>query len=293
MRQLFANGWDLADNLLGTFAQLGYFLDPGTRILDFGCGGGGLVYRLRDLGFDAYGFDIHERVDYRDPQDRRFFGFIDNPTADTSNAIVSRERFRLPFEADMFDVVISTSVLEHVMDLPPVMSEIARVLKPSGFSFHVYPKKSIVIEPHIFVPFGSRWQSWRYFHFWGLLGVRNQYQEAMSPREVADNNVLYSRTGLKYLSQRELFEICAEHFDEVRFVDQAYYYYAHPLGPLVDRVRALRSASPLRAMAETQRLGALLTARKVAPGAPHRERPQWRGRAWKTFTRRARTLLRG
>ena len=32
----------------------------------------------------------------------------------------------------------------------------------------------------------------------------------MSAREVADNNVLYCNTGLKYLSKKELLECCQE-----------------------------------------------------------------------------------
>lgn len=291
MRRLFAHGWDLADNLFVTFGLLGYALTPDTKILDFGCGEGAFTYRLRDLGYDAYGFDIHERVNYRAPEDRRFFGFVDNPTGDTSNTVIDRDRFRIPFEDDTFDIVFSTSVIEHVMDLRPVMAEIARVLKPAGFAFHVYPKKSIIIEPHIFVPFGSRWQNWRYFHFWGLLGIRNQYQGAMSAKEVADNNVLYSKTGLSYHSQGQLFDLCAEFFDDVRFVDRAYYYYVDLLGHWIIRARTLGQANPLWELAQTQRLGALFTANKVGTSEGKRERPTWRGRHLRQLKRRASRML--
>lgn len=267
MRALHQQGWDLADELLVAFANMGYWPTPDTKLLDYGCGAGGLVYRFRDLGFDAYGFDIHERVEYRAPDDRRFFGFVENPTADTSDSIIARDRFGVPFPDDSFDVVVSTSVLEHVMDLPPVMAEIARVLKPSGVALHLYPSKSVFIEPHIYVPFGSRLQSRWYFYLWGLLGVRNEYQEAMSAREVADNNVLYSRTGLKYYTRRELRDCCAEHFDEVRFADRQLHARRSWLRFLAAKGRALFRPSPLRALAGTLRISALLTAKKKRANA--------------------------
>src|SRR5216683_8275889 len=36
----------------------------------------------------------------------------------------------IPFEADSFDLVLATSVLEHVADLPRTLTEICRVLRP-------------------------------------------------------------------------------------------------------------------------------------------------------------------
>ena len=53
LRRLHPTGYDVADNLLTAMAQIGFWPEPGTRILDYGCGEGGLVYRLLDLGFDA------------------------------------------------------------------------------------------------------------------------------------------------------------------------------------------------------------------------------------------------
>ena len=148
--------YSLADHTLVVFALLRRWCNDKTKFLDFGCGEGGLVYELRDRGINVYGFDIHDRVAYRHPDDRRFFAFVNNPQTDTSNAVVEAANFRVPFADDAFDVVYSTSVLEHVMDMRQTMKEIARVAKPSGFTFHVYPPKSIFIEPHIYVPFGSR-----------------------------------------------------------------------------------------------------------------------------------------
>jgi len=42
------------------------------------------------------------------------------------------EGAKIPFGDDSFRTVTSTSVLEHIADLPPVLQEVARVLKPGG-----------------------------------------------------------------------------------------------------------------------------------------------------------------
>jgi SAM-dependent methyltransferase len=260
MRQLHRSGYDLADNLLAAFAGAGYWPEPGDKILDFGCGAGGLVYRLRDLGFDAHGFDIHDRVQYRDPADRRFFGFLEEENPDISDTRINPKTFRVPFDDSTFDVIVSTSVLEHVMDLRPMMRETARLLRPDGFGYHLYPNKGVFIEPHIYVPFGSRFQSKYYFYLWGLLGVRNEFQQGMSAKEVAKNNVFYTRTGLRYRTRKELFDTCAKYFGEVRFVDELYYPGVPKSTFWRNRLAALKDPHPLRALSRTLKMGSLLTA---------------------------------
>ena len=45
----------------------------------------------------------------------------------------------IPFPDSSFDVVFSSNVLEHVLDLPYLQDEIKRVLKPGGYCVHVMP----------------------------------------------------------------------------------------------------------------------------------------------------------
>jgi SAM-dependent methyltransferase len=51
----------------------------------------------------------------------------------------------LPFDDHEFDFVVSSCVFEHVADVPSVMRELARVIKPSGLiylAFHLFPSLS-------------------------------------------------------------------------------------------------------------------------------------------------------
>jgi SAM-dependent methyltransferase len=263
LRKLHEKGWDVADALLTGLMCTGYQLTEGSKVLDYGCGTGWLVYRWRDLGFQAYGFDIHDLVNYRDPADREFFGFMPNPQPDTSNMVINWESFRIPFEDNSFDLVFSTSVLEHVLEPALVMGEIARVLRPDGCGLHLYPGRNSIIEPHMYVPFASRIQNWWWFYLWASLGVRNPYQLGMPAREVANRNTRYCRTGVRYLTDDEMYARCARHFRIVHWVDDLYYATTNPKHVRQAVWKAIKSEHPLWNLAAIPSLRVLLTERKL------------------------------
>lgn len=59
---------------------------------------------------------------------------MESPIADVKADVQS-----LPFDDDLFDVVICNHVLEHVYDLSRSLSELLRVLKPGGFAILQVP----------------------------------------------------------------------------------------------------------------------------------------------------------
>ena len=275
LRRLHPTGYDVADNLLTAMAQIGFWPEPGTRILDYGCGEGGLVYRLLDLGFDAYGFDIHERVAYRSPEDRSRFGFLSTGTSEQTDQRIDRSTFRLPFPDDAFDVVLSTSVLEHVLDLAPVVAEIARVTRTDGITLHMYPSRASLIEPHMYVPLGTRIQSWPWLYLWASFGVRNEWQEtpARSARTVANINRKYCRQGISYLPDRSIAQLFRRHFAAVAWADYAirrrlslreHAYYFLKTDPLWFLRWRFADKSLLRALARRQPLRAIFATAKKA-----------------------------
>jgi len=117
-------------------------------VLDFGCGGGGKTVAIARRGA------------------RRVIG-VDMTPADPRALRCAREE-RLPLEFARFrpdgridlpegsvDVVISSSVLEHVTDLPATLAEMRRVLRPAGVMLHRWH------------PFGTRYGA----HLGAALGV--------------------------------------------------------------------------------------------------------------------------
>ena len=98
------------------------------RVLDAGCGGGGMPLSLAEEAVSVVGIDPAPRFDgagARLARERRL-GNLQFARADG---------MALPFKAGMFDLVLSHAVIEHVADAPLYLRECARVLAPGG---HVY-----------------------------------------------------------------------------------------------------------------------------------------------------------
>lgn len=165
-------------------------LDPSHAIvLDFGCGRGALVDGLLRLGINAYGCDVDPYWEGEQPRLKP----------------IQRAPYRIPFDDASIDVVISTSVLEHAQNSRELFLEIKRVLKPGGYSMHMYPGKwYLPTEPHIFVPLVSwlwpRQPRW-WLSLWAMLGVRNAFQEGKDWRTVSALNEQFCAKGLCYYTK--------------------------------------------------------------------------------------------
>lgn len=95
----------------------------GIRILEIG---GGTGYQAKRLTEDGY------VVDSIDRPDSNYVGQLEFP-------VQPYDGRNIPFPADSFDVVFSSNVLEHVLDLPHLQAEIKRVLRPNGYCVHLMP----------------------------------------------------------------------------------------------------------------------------------------------------------
>jgi SAM-dependent methyltransferase len=174
-----------------------------SRILDFGAGAGRHVAEFRQAGYDAWGVD------------QMFTAHSEGSVEDEFLRRTHPPDYELPFADGEFDLVYSTTVMEHVTDPGIALAEIARVLRPGGLSVHVFPARWRPIEPHIFVPFGGRVQSYWAMRLWAGLGVRNSFQHGQSATEVALSNVQYCKTGISYPTAHE-WELRARlHFSKV------------------------------------------------------------------------------
>jgi len=94
-------------------------LKAGDKILDLGCGRGDFAAAFKQTGLDVYGLDWCES-----PSPDLFAGIP------VRYADVGADPF--PYPNDMFDVVFSKSVIEHVADPTNFLNETRRVLKPGG-----------------------------------------------------------------------------------------------------------------------------------------------------------------
>ena len=117
-------------------------IEPGHRILDFGCGPGFLALALADMVGEqgrVYGADINAR-------------FVSDSTqrAGGRNNISFHHLTDhvLPFETVSLDRVLAKNVLEYVPDVTSTLSEMYRVLTPGG-RIHVLDSDwgFVMVEP--------------------------------------------------------------------------------------------------------------------------------------------------
>jgi SAM-dependent methyltransferase len=110
-------------------------VDRSTRILDVGCGNGGLLGRAAEL--DITGVDLAERPGYG------------------GRLVIADPAEGLPFADGEFDLVYCNSVIEHV---PPARrGRFAAECRRVGRGWYVQtPAVSFPVEPHSLLP-GAHW----------------------------------------------------------------------------------------------------------------------------------------
>src|SRR3989338_4083232 len=174
----------VVDEVIGQSTKAGpYFARPGLiRILDAGCGTGGLTEKLADFGYTV-GIDISDLALRLKP----------HSGAKYINGSVNS----IPFAENSFDLITCISVFYHRRVIDEVASaEIFRVLKTGGRAIFVMPA------------------------FQWAFGNHDESVHAAKRYSMLEAKALWEKTGFKILKARYIFGILFPEFVLKRILDK-------------------------------------------------------------------------
>jgi SAM-dependent methyltransferase len=217
------------------------------NIADVGCGGGALMRYLRAAlpeilpgsrvqvsGFDVSDFAPHGNTNLGN----------DTRTVRTGEP--------WPYPDHSLDVIISNQVLEHVFDQPFFFQQIARCLKPDGFSVHLFPLKNVIYEDHVGIPLAHRIPKPGWIRLMSRIGFFNARRANSLPEietsEFGQRAADYIKNYTIYVSQAELRKIAQDSGLELSFDYTPRFYTA--------KLRAMAKRAPVYFYPKTPRLDA-------------------------------------
>ena len=135
----------------------------GKAALEVGCGGGILSEEIARMGFDITGIDPSDHSLQIAASHAKASGLRIKYEQGTGEA--------LPYRDNSFDVVFCFDVLEHVRDVPKVISEISRALKPGGvFSYDTFNRT--FMSKLVAINVSQVWKRWAFappnLHVWEM-----------------------------------------------------------------------------------------------------------------------------
>ncbi len=194
------------------------------RVLDAGCGNCALLeYLHRSFvalepghSVELYGFDISDphvqESDFLAAGVCRLVQLDPTvPWSDRTTSITANDPW--PFASDLFDVVVSNQVLEHVADHAHFFAELYRVLRPGGVGLHCFPVEECLWEGHLKMPM-VHWvrghhQRESLIAWLGRLGFgrHRPAQTGLSHAEFAERHADYVNLYTNYLKARDVLHV--------------------------------------------------------------------------------------
>jgi SAM-dependent methyltransferase len=178
----------------------------GATILSSGCGFAGSVFVWAEAGAShVWGIEV----------DREMARIGGVRMKEWPNAhVLVYDGDLLPFPDDVFDIIDSIHVVEHVRNLQIYVGELVRVLKPGGICYISCPNRLYYLETHAMLPF-VHWLP-------KALGDRLGKVIAMLPfwsRSIRDRLRVLDTMTLRYVTSWTLQRQFSKRGAQVRYLD--------------------------------------------------------------------------
>jgi 2-polyprenyl-6-hydroxyphenyl methylase / 3-demethylubiquinone-9 3-methyltransferase len=174
------------------------------NVLEVGCGGGLLSEEIANLGYNTTGVDPSEQS----------LNTAARHALENNLSIIYRKGYgeNLPFEPESFDVVLCCDVLEHVSDLPQVISEISRVLKHNGvFIYDTFNRNFFSKITAIAIL--QKWKRWAIMppdlHVWEMFIKPAEIKTLLSLNHLMWKEHRGVKPGIPYLKMLHLLHLRA------------------------------------------------------------------------------------
>lgn len=129
-----------------------HYLEPGSTILDFGCGPCDKTAVLQHLGFRCFAYDDLQDDWHQIPGNREKIISFANECG--INFKLANTEIDASFQKNSFDMIMLHGILEHLHDSPrDLLNELLELAKPNGLLFVTVPN-AVNIRKRIDILFG-------------------------------------------------------------------------------------------------------------------------------------------
>jgi SAM-dependent methyltransferase len=128
--------WLNARKYVVPFVERSIHIRPGMRVLEIGCGEGGVLKAFLEKGCTGIGVELdHARVLDANR-------LLAEPIASGQIKIISKDIYEVDAEKDLqglFDLILLKDVIEHIHDQPRLIGWMKKFLSPQGAIFFGFP----------------------------------------------------------------------------------------------------------------------------------------------------------
>ena len=197
---------DNAKNYLIPFISKSVTIGPGIRVLEIGCGEGGVLLPFAEMGAKCLGVDLHEG---RIAEAKQLMAKqIEDGQASFIVKNVYDEDFKKQYQ-QAFDLIMLKDTIEHIPDQENFIPWLKQFLKPGGHMFFGFPPWRM--------PFGGHQQICRskwlamlpYIHLLPAFMYRKLLKAFGEPPEIVEELLELKETGISIARFERIVKISA------------------------------------------------------------------------------------